>query len=171
MGREEGRWGTLAGSCRGTGAASLSNSSTHPTPHTRTPPHPTRELSEAPYRHWSGKQGCLWRGRRPPSPTPWQPGAGHLESWSPGSVCSTGSPSTCKSPPPGGASSGQVCGALQITDSPNLSQNQLPESKACGTRGGSGVLVTQLLTADTSHHQEAMPPEETAPWGSNRNSN
>lgn len=72
------------------------------TPHPTLAPHPTLELSEAPYRHWSGKQGCLWRGRRPPSPTPWQPGAGHLESWSPGSVCSTGSPSTCKSPPPGG---------------------------------------------------------------------
>lgn len=170
-GADRAGWGTRAGSCRGSDAASLSNSSSTPpppTPHTRTHTRAVRGSLQAPGR----KAGCLWRSRAPTFPHTRQPGAAIWRAGAQARFAAPGSPSTCRSPGGWGGPLGKVCGAPAHYRQPTLSKNQLPENKAGRDQGVEvGLPVTRCSFRQTpATTRRGHAPEGTAPSGSNRNS-
>lgn len=100
-----------------------------------TPPHTTQAIKgslRAPVR----KAGLAFKKRRASTfPHSLVVGAGHLGSWSPGSVCSTRQSFYLQKPMGGGVLQKKYVVHLQNTDSPNLSKIKWLENKTGGTKG------------------------------------
>lgn len=135
-----------------------------------TPPHTTQAIKgslRAPVR----KAGLAFKKRRASTfPHSLVVGAGHLGSWSPGSVCSTRQSFYLQKPMGGGGfcrkSMWCTCRIQTAPTCPRLSGLKTRQGEQ---RGESGCVVTQCSLQQTSATRRGPPPEETAPLGSKRN--